>query len=127
MPALGELELEILEHLWSRGESDVAETHAHTGKKRKISPNTVGSALERLFRKDLISRRKVSHAFRYSPRVSRDEFVARRAADAAGGLEALARVGVLSAFVDMVSGVDAAALDRLEALITAKKDERGGK
>ena len=38
LPSLGEVELAVLEHLWSVRDSDVNETHAILGKKRGISP-----------------------------------------------------------------------------------------
>lgn len=123
---LGDLEVELLDHLWRTRESDVTEAHAAVGKRRGITPNTVGSALERLFKKGLVTRRKLSHAFRYAPRVERDELAARRVLDAAGGMRSLAETGLLSAFVDLVADVDDAALDRLEALIIEKRSARGG-
>lgn len=126
LPALGELELQALDYLWRAGESDVTETHAAIGKRRGITPNTVGSALERLFKKGLATRHRVSHAYRYAPHFGRDEFAARKVLDAAGGLPSLSRVGLLSAFVDLVANVDDAALDRLEALIAEKRGARGG-
>jgi predicted transcriptional regulator len=124
LPELGELERAALEHLWDAGEADVIETHAAIGRPRGITPNTVGSALERLFRKGLAARRKVSHAYRYRPALGRDEFAARRVIAAAGGRRALADAGLLSAFVDLVADVDDEALDRLEALIAARRHGR---
>jgi predicted transcriptional regulator len=121
LPKLGQLELAALEHLWRVGEADVGQTHAVIGKKRGITANTIGSALERLFRKGLVSRHKVSHAFRYSATMLREEFAARRLLEAAGDLEALGSAGLLSAFVDLVADEDAKGLDRLEALIAEKK------
>jgi predicted transcriptional regulator len=124
LPRLGELEMAVLEHLWRTREADVAETYAAVGKRRGISPNTVGSALERLFKKKLLDRRKVSHAFRYTPTLSRDEFAARRVVDAAGGLQSLSSAGLLAAFVDLVAEIDDAALERLETLIAEKRQDR---
>jgi predicted transcriptional regulator len=125
LPALGELELALLEHLWRARESDVAQAHLAIGKRRGITPNTVGSALERLYKKGLADRRKVSHAYRYAPAIERDELAARRVVEAAGGMSALSEAGLLAAFVDLVADVDDAALERLERLI-AEKRERGG-
>lgn len=127
LPLLGELEHEVLDHLWTVGEADVAETHAAIGKRRGITANTIGSALERLFKKGMVRRDKVSHAYRYHPALDRHEFRARRVLEAAGGKKALAAAGLLSAFVDLVADTDDAALDRLEALIAKKRELRGGK
>jgi predicted transcriptional regulator len=124
LPRLGELERSVLEYLWRAGAADVTQVHAAIGK-RRIMPNTVGSALERLYRKGLVSRHKVSHAYRYRAALGADEFAARRVVEAAGGLKALSGAGLLAAFVDLVADVDEAALDRLEALIAEKRDRRG--
>jgi predicted transcriptional regulator len=125
LPVLGELEQLLLEQLWRAGELDVAEAHAAIGKRLGITANTVGSALERLFRKDLLRRRKVSHAYRYAPAVGRDELTARRVLAAAGGVKSLASSGLLAAFVDLVADADDAALARLEALIAEKRSAKG--
>jgi predicted transcriptional regulator len=125
MPRLGDLEHAVLEHLWTAGEADVLETHAAVGARRGISPNTVGSALERLHRKGLVQREKVSHAYRYKPLLDRDAFRARRLVEAAGGIRALAKDGLLAAFVDLVAESDRRALDRLERLVASKRAREG--
>jgi predicted transcriptional regulator len=124
LPRLGELEHAVLEHLWRTGEADVTTTHKAIGAPRGISANTVGSAMERLYRKGLLTRRKVSHSYRYSSALDRGAFLARRAADAAGGVRSLAKSGVLAAFVDLVGDADEAALVRLERLIAEKRARR---
>src|SRR5262245_2880426 len=73
-PELGELERAVLEHLWQAGEADVVETHRAVGARREITVNTVGSALDRLYRKGLVTRSKVSHAYRYQPVLDRESF-----------------------------------------------------
>src|SRR5687767_7918284 len=103
LPPLGELELSVLEHLWDAEEADVLEVHRAVGKKRSITANTIGSALERLYKKGLLDRRKVSHAYRYSPAITKDEYRARCVVEAAGGFSALANVGLLSAFLDIIA------------------------
>ena len=121
---LGDLELAMLEHLWTHGESDVVHAHAAVGTKRGISVNTVGSTLERLFKKGLVGREKVSHAYRYRPAIDRDEFQARRLVEVSGGVQTLASEGVLAAFVDLVADADTDALDELERLVRQRREER---
>lgn len=125
LPRLGELELAVLERLWSVGETDVLHVHAAIGKRRGITVNTIGSALERLHRKGLVRREKVSHAYRYRAVFDRDAFRARKLVDAAGGVNALVSEGLLAAFVDIVADTRAEALGRLEALVRQKRSERG--
>jgi predicted transcriptional regulator len=124
LPQLGDVELAALEFLWQVTEADVGATHKAIGKRRGISPNTVGSALERLHKKRLVNRHKISHAFVYSPALGRDEYAARRVVEAAGGQKAIVEAGLLSAFVDLVADVDEAALDRLEDFIAQKRERK---
>lgn len=124
LPVLGELELAVLEHLWTTGESDVSAAHASVGAPRDITLNTVGSALERLHKKGLVARWKVSHAYRYRASLGRESFHARRMVEAAGGVDALTDTGLLAAFVDAVADVDEATLERLEAVIRERKRGR---
>lgn len=123
LPKVGDVEMAALEHLWRVGESDVLETHAAVGRPRGITPNTVGSALERLHKKGLLRREKVSHAYRYRPALTLEQFAARRLLDAAGDTKTLARTGMLSAFVDLLAEYDDTLLDRLAELVEQK---RGG-
>jgi BlaI family transcriptional regulator, penicillinase repressor len=124
LPKLGPLEEAVLAHLWEAGESDVATAHAAVGAPRGIAANTVGSALERLHRKGLAGRWKLSHAYRYRAALGRDELTVRRVIEAAGGGSALGAPGLLAAFVDVLADTDAATLERLEKLIEAKRAER---
>jgi predicted transcriptional regulator len=122
---LGELELEVLDHLWRAGEDDVHSTHEAVAAERGVTPNTTGSALERLHKKGLVRRHKASHAYRYVPAMTREEFAARRMSFAASGLGSLGRLGLMSAFVDLVAQTDAASLDRLQTLIDEKRRKTG--
>jgi predicted transcriptional regulator len=118
------VELAVLDFLWKSGDGNVREVHAAIGRSRGISTNTVGSAMERLFKKFLVTRQKVSHSYRYSPALERQAFQARKVVEAAGGLRALRKSGVLAAFVDLVAGADEDALSELERLIQARRDGR---
>ncbi|HYZ85254.1 MAG TPA: BlaI/MecI/CopY family transcriptional regulator [Bryobacteraceae bacterium] len=123
LPELGDLERAVLELLWQRGELDVQEAHRAVGAPRGISLNTVGSALERLYRKQLVTRTKISHAYRYQAACEREEFVARQILAAAGGSKKLASTGLLASFIDVVTEADRNALDELERLIASKRKE----
>lgn len=124
LPELGQLERAVMEYLWKVMEADVAQVHGAVGARRGITLNTVGSALERLHRKELVSRRKVSHAYRYQPTLDQNRFVLRQFADQAGGLRALASRGLLASFLDVVVDADREALDDLEELIARKRKEK---
>src|SRR6266511_1764385 len=78
-------------------------------------------SLERLHRKGLVTRWKVSHAYRYQPTLNRENFVVRQMVDGAGGMHSLASRGLLASFLDLVAEADDAALDELEELIARKR------
>lgn len=126
LPKLGDLELAALDCLWVVEEADVQQVHAMVGGPRGISVNTVGSALERLHKKGLLARTKVSHAYRYRPLLSREDYRARCLLEAAGGVEELAKRGTLAAFVDLVADSDDGALGELERLIRKKRRQAKG-
>ena len=123
LPPLGELERAVLEFLWTRGEADVGEAHKAVGAPRGISANTVGSALERLHRKGLASREKVSHAYRYAAACSRGDFLARQIVATLGDVRRLSGTGLMASFVDVVTAADQNALSELEVLIARKRKE----
>jgi predicted transcriptional regulator len=126
LPQLGELELAVLDYAWTHEEVDAKAVHRALGVSRKITLNTIQSTVERLHRKGLLSRERISHAYKYRPTFTRDAFRARAAAEAAGQLRGADAQGVLAAFVDLAMQADGANLDRLEAIIVAARARRGG-
>ncbi|MFY3742502.1 BlaI/MecI/CopY family transcriptional regulator [Anaeromyxobacter sp. Red801] len=121
LPRLGELETAVLDHLWAAGRCDVKAVYRAIGAARGITLNTVQSTMERLFRKGLLAREKVSHAYVYSPRHSREELGARAVQDVIGRLLQGEAAPLLEAFVDLAARTDTANLDRLEKLIARKR------
>ncbi len=121
LPRLGELETAVLEHVWAAGPRDVKSVHRALGAPRGITLNTVQSAMERLFRKGLLAREKVSHAYVYSSRQTREEHGARVVEEVVARLLQGESIPVLQAFVDVAARSDQANLDRLERLIAERK------
>ena len=72
---LGELEKLVLQYLWQHKSADVKEVYKHFEKIRGGSLNTYQSTLDRLYKKDLLSRHKVINAYQYQPRVERHELI----------------------------------------------------
>jgi predicted transcriptional regulator len=123
-PYLGELEMAVLEHLWSHGEFDAKGVYSALGKTRGISHNTIQSTLERLFKKKLLARQKISHAYIYRAVVNRDELIGRMIKDVVQTLSKENTDGMLAAFVDIAARTDDAHLDRLEQLINEYRSNR---
>ncbi|MEO1880106.1 MAG: BlaI/MecI/CopY family transcriptional regulator [Methylococcales bacterium] len=116
-PYLGELEMAVLEYLWSNGEFDTKGVHAVLGKARGISHNTIQSTLERLFKKKLLTRKKVSYAYVYQTAVARDELMGQMINDVVNTISKDNTDGMLAAFVDIAARTDDAHLNKLEQLI----------
>lgn len=121
---LGELEMAVLEHLWLAKSGDAKAVHHSIGVQRGIAQNTVQSTLERLFRKQLLGREKVSHAYVYSPLVQRGELMTQLIDDVVQTLSDGKTDYLLSAFVDYAARADASSLDRLEELIAQCREDK---
>jgi predicted transcriptional regulator len=123
-PYLGELEITILEYLWSFGPADAKSVHRRIGTSRGISVNTVQSTLDRLFKKELLERKKVSHAYVYSSIISREVLMADMIDNVVDKLSGGSEEAMLTAFVDLAERVEDDSLDRLEAMIAARRQKR---
>lgn len=121
---LGDLEVEVLEQLWRLGAADVRAVHHGLAGERDNHPNTVQSALERLFRKGLLDREKRSHAYVYSPRLNREELAARLIEETLQRVNASEPLPTLAAFVDLAAEQDPSVLDKLELLLQAHRARR---
>jgi predicted transcriptional regulator len=126
-PLLGDLELAVMDHLWTHGPEDVKAVHAAVGKKRRITLNTVQSTMERLHRKGLLDREKVSHAYVYTPRLSREAFGSRVVEEVVAQVLGGETEPMLAAFVDVAARAGSEKLERLERLIAKHRLEHGRK
>src|ERR1051326_6071121 len=82
-PALGPLEVRMMELLWENGECSVHDVIPKLD--RPLAYTTVMTTLDRLFKKGLLDRRKSERAFFYSPRLSRREWELKRAGEFVAG------------------------------------------
>ena len=120
-----------MEIVWSRGESSVRDVAAELA--RPLAYTTVMTTLDRLYKKNLLDRRKEERAFRYSPRFSRSDWERKRADSLLAGFltgPQPSRDLLISCLVEAVGQYDEALLDELEKKVRAKRKEllhRGGK
>src|SRR5215467_2403014 len=70
--ALGKLERQVMEETWRLGEVSVRDIHRAFNE--QIAYTTLMTTLDRLFKKNLLERRKDGRAFLYKAEVSRDDF-----------------------------------------------------
>jgi len=121
---LGVLEFELMEILWSRGESTVRDVVQKLS--RPLAYTTVMTTLDRLFKKGLLNRHKSDRAFVYSPQFSRQEWERHRAGSLVAGFLSgphPSRELLLSCFLDAVGEHDASLLDELEKKVRSRRKE----
>lgn len=121
LPPLGDLELAVLEDVWQAGAVDAKSVHGRVGASRAISLNTVQSTLERLHRKGLLRREKVSHAYQYEARIGRPELVGRLIESTVGRVSGMQPDVLMSAFVEVASRAGEDGLRQLEELVAARR------
>jgi predicted transcriptional regulator len=120
---LGPLEERLLEALWHRGSATVRELV--DGACRDLAYTTVMTTLDRLFKKNLLSREAEGRAFRYTPRLTRQELHREVAGEAFRQLLEASPAGSLplSYLVEILTERDAQLLDDLRRLVDAKRKE----
>ena len=118
--ALGELEREVLEILWTEGPHNPGAVHERVGAPRGISVNTVSSALKRLVEKGLLEREKISHAYVYRAVVTRAELQRSLIGAIASQFGEGSDTGFLAAFVDLAQAQGEDTLRELEQMIAAR-------
>ncbi|HEY0765169.1 MAG TPA: BlaI/MecI/CopY family transcriptional regulator [Pyrinomonadaceae bacterium] len=122
--ALGKLERQVMEETWRLGEVSVRDIHRTF--EERIAYTTLMTTLDRLFKKNLLERRKNGRAFVYVPVVSQDELDRGIKEDVVDGLLGHGADGVepvLACIVDTISERDRELLDELDRLVQEKKRE----
>src|SRR2546428_2638042 len=122
--ALGKLERRVLDEAWRRDEVSVRDIYLTF--EERVAYTTLMTTLDRLYKKNLLNRRKDGRAFLYTPALSPEEFEHGIKEDVIDGLlgHGSERVEpVLACIVDTVSERDRELLDELDRLVKEKKRE----
>ncbi|MDX6644278.1 MAG: hypothetical protein QOK40_5 [Miltoncostaeaceae bacterium] len=117
-PSLGELEAEVMEHVWERGESSVRAAmealNARAAEPRAYT--TYMTVLGRLHAKGMLERRREGKSDHYRPSLTRQEY---REGRAAAGVQALLDdygEAVLPQFARQLARLDPGRLAELQRL-----------
>jgi len=118
---LGPLEERLLEELWNRGNATVRDLI--DGGCQDLAYTTVMTTLDRLYKKNLLSREAEGRAFRYTPRFSRQDLQREAAGEALRQLldASPAPSMPLSYLVEILSEHDVQLLEDLRRLVDAKR------
>ena len=122
---LGQLELQVLEILWKQPDQDAKAVLAQLNQSGPAfqtgSLSTVQSTLERLYKKELLSRSKSGLAYIYHPTTSRSQLLARMMGEVIQLLHDGRLETILSSFIKVAVMLDKDSLERLEKMIALKK------
>ena len=122
----GELEAKIMNAIWSMEAPTVQDVVDRLGKRANYK--TIMTVMNRLVDKGFLKRQKVSRAFVYAPKYTREELLERLSRQVLDGLLADFGPTVLAQFVDAVEETDHARLVELAKIVEGKltgKSQRG--
>lgn len=120
---LGDLEKLVLHYLWKNEVADVKQVHSHFEKIRGGSLNTYQSTLDRLYKKGLLSREKVGHAFQYKAKVERHELIGQLIKSITSDFVADDDSSLIAAFSSISKEFNVEQLSKLEMLIEEQKQK----
>ena len=109
-----------MHRVWERGEVSVRDLH--TDFAPRLAYTTVMTTLDRLYKKELLRRRKMGRAFLYTPAVSEKDYRECMAQQLMGVVlgNSNHQDAVLSFLVDALSENDLETLDRLDRIVHEK-------
>ena len=117
-PPLHELESEVMEELWARGEASVRTVmeamNRRAGKPRAYT--TYMTIMSRLHRKGLLTRRRDRRTDFYTPAYTREQYMSLRARSEVEQLVATYGDVALSNFAEQMAGLDPARRRALQRL-----------
>src|SRR3990172_5352617 len=116
----GDLEAKIMNAVWALEEPTVQDVVKRLGKRANYK--TVMTVMNRLVEKGFLERRKVSRAFVYLPRLTREALMERLSRQVLDGLLADFGPTVVAQFVEAIEETDRARLAELAKLVESKLD-----
>jgi predicted transcriptional regulator len=128
-PRLGDLERVVMEHLWESAEAHadgvtVREVHARFEGDREIAYTTVMTVLDRLAKKDLVTRVRDGRAWRYLPADSREALTAQTMRRTLDDMDVTDRRAALMHFLDGATEDEIDDVRSALAAIDAKRPRR---
>ncbi len=116
---LGELESKVMKVVWDKSSCTAKDVLDALEADRKPAYTTIGTILNRLYRKGLLTRTRRGKAFLYQPTISQKEFTERITRDVLVGLLKDEGRPILSTFVDLLSD-NKEQLEELKDLLKGK-------
>lgn len=124
---LGDLERAVMEHLWASTEAHpagltVRDVHDAIGVRRGLAYTTLMTVLDRMAKKQLVTRERDGRAWRYLPASTRDELTSEALHHTLGELAGSQRRSALLRFLDQSTPEE---LDELRAALADLEQREG--
>ncbi len=113
---LGNLQLQVMEIVWSNGNATVAEVHEHLSRRRPLAYTTALSTLRGLERRAFLRHTQEGKAHRFHASISREEYTRRRVSQLVETLFA-GRAEMLMSHLLGSEDLDPHAVERIRGLL----------
>ncbi len=122
---LGDLEADIMEFAWARGQCTVRDVYEDllASRERELAYTTVMTVMARLADKRLLLREAAGNTYLYMPALGREEYLARVVGEILDALLVSHREQTISHLASRLKNVDTSELDRLEADLARRKGQ----
>lgn len=121
---LGDLEAEVMEVIWVRGEVSVRDVYQVLRRRREIAYTTVMTTMARLAKKRLLTQIKSGLAYQYRPAVTREAFKASVVGEVLDGLLDGFGDSVMAQLADRIGREDPKRIEALAKIIRERQGRR---
>lgn len=121
---LGDLETEIMELVWAKGDLTVRQVFDILKEQRKVAYTTIMTVMSRLAEKGLLEKTKEGAAFLYHAISSREEFTQSTVKKIINGLLLDFSTPAINQFLDSVEDVNPEKMEELAKLIEEKRKKK---
>ena len=121
---LGDLETDIMEIIWQKGELTVRQVYQTLQDTRSIAYTTVMTVMSRLADKSLLEKLKEGNAFLYQATSTREEFTRSTLKKVINELMADFTAPAISQFLDSMEDADPERMEELSRLIEEKRKQK---
>ncbi len=121
---LGDLETDIMEIIWQKGELTVRQVYETLQDTRGIAYTTVMTVMSRLADKSLLEKLKEGNAFLYRATSTKEEFTRTTLKKVINELMADFTAPAISQFLDSMEDVDPERMEELSRLIEEKRKQK---
>jgi predicted transcriptional regulator len=123
-PSLGDLESDVMSVVWKKGEATVQDVQHALQPHRPLAYTTVMTVMSRLAQKGFLNRRKEGRSYLYAPVPSQERYAVSQLRSLVQRLYEGATGKAIAHLLETDDNVSPEELERLEALIRARRQEK---